>query len=64
MSCGTCGMSLRDEGEYHPFLYCALFKAGLTRERIMANVGGTVTDFGGKFDPDALVRNMRRGESS
>lgn len=27
-SCGTCGMTIRDAGEYHPHSFCELYRAG------------------------------------
>lgn len=28
-TCGDCGMLLEDAGEYHPYAFCVLKKAGL-----------------------------------
>lgn len=28
MACSECGMATRDQGEFHPHVFCVLFKAG------------------------------------
>lgn len=36
--CVTCGMVTNDPGEYHPYTFCQLYKAGIHPWQFLANV--------------------------
>lgn len=44
--CMECGQSGLDPGEFHPYLYCVLYKAGITDQAHWLKVSGWV------YEPD------------
>ena len=58
--CGECGMLLRDVGEYHPYEFCVLKKAGLAPWAVVQRFNrdlGLVPDDAMPTNPP-MVRNM------
>jgi len=61
--CQCCGMMLSDAGEFHPWIVCALFRAGHSKKTIKANMN-TVLDHGRRLERqglpnDAPIRDVK-----